>query len=96
MKQKSSIYNNSYKIGLTIFIAGVLVTSIIVVGLYNFFSPPIKNSSKKNEPIFYDESITDTIYVPKIETRVVHDTIKVYCKKKHCDEVHVATDTTKS
>jgi hypothetical protein len=96
MKQKSSIYNNSYKIGLGIFIVGVVVTSVVVTALYNVFLPSFKMTTKNDEPIFYEDSTIDTVYVPKIETRVVYDTIRVYCKKKHCEEVHVPTDSTKS
>lgn len=100
MKQKSSIYNNSYKIGLGIFIVGVVVTSVVVTAvvtaLYNVFLPSFKTTTKNDEPIFYDGSTIDTVYVPKIETRVVYDTVRVYCKKKHCEEVHVPTDSTKS
>lgn len=44
------------------------------------------------DTVFYDGP--DTIYLPNPQKIIVHDTFRIVCHKKHCEEVRVIKDTT--
>lgn len=95
MKNKNTIFSQSYKIGLTVFLVLVIIVSVITITLignldgYNFFK---KSEVKQSLEITNN---TDTVYVEKIKRVIEIDTLYISCKKKHCEEVHTTNDTLK-
>ena len=96
-KQKKSLYNSAYKIGISIFVVLVGIVSLIVIGITKSC-----NSGSKTKTITQDTMITtmDTVYLPNPNAVKVyiHDTIykTVPCTKRHCDVVKSTKDSTKS
>ena len=56
--------------------------------LLKFFN----QKTNMTDTVFYDGP--DTIYLPNPQKIIVHDTFRVVCHKKHCEEVKVIKDTT--
>ena len=95
MKNKNTIFSQSYKIGLTVFLVLVIILAVITITLVgnldgcNFFK---KSEARQSLEITNN---TDTVYVEKIKRVIEVDTLYISCKKKHCEEVHTTNDTLK-
>ena len=93
---KKSPYSNAYKIGLSVFIALVIILSTIVISVFKSCEPKVSKLFTKEtnmtDTIFYDGPYT--IYLPNPQKIIVHDTFRVVCHKKHCEDVKVIKDTT--
>ena len=95
MKNKNTIFSQSYKIGLTVFLVLVIILAVITITLVgnldgcNFFK---KSEVRQSLEITNN---TDTVYVEKIKRVIEVDTLYISCKKKHCEEVHTTNDTLK-
>jgi len=96
-KQRKSIYNSAYKIGITIFVVLVAIVSLIVIGVTKSC-----NTGTNTKLLTHDSMITkmDTVYLPNPNAVkvVVHDTVykTTPCTKRHCDIIKSTKDSTKS
>jgi hypothetical protein len=95
-KQRKSIYDSAYKIGVSVFVVLVGIVSLIVIGITK------SCGSTKTKIVTQDTMITtvDTVYLPNPNAvkEYVHDTVykTVPCTKRHCDFVKSTKDSTKS
>jgi hypothetical protein len=95
-KQRKSVYNSAYKIGISVFVVLVGIVSLIVIGITK------SCSGSKTKVVTQDTMITmmDTVYLPNPNAVkvAVHDTVykTAPCTKKHCDVVKSTKDSTKS
>jgi hypothetical protein len=95
-KQKKSVYNSAYKIGISVFVVLVGVVSLIVISITKSYR------GTKTKIVTQDTMITtvDTVYLPNPNAvkEYVHDTVykTVICTKKHCDVIKSTKDSTKS
>ena len=96
-KQKKSVYNFTYKVGVSVFLSLVAIVSIIVISITNSFESPFKTKSITQDTIVAQ---TDTLYLPNPNAVkvIVHDTVykTATCTKKHCDVVKITNDSSKS
>lgn len=96
MKKKNTIFSQSYKVGITIFLILVVILSTIVVSLIRGFNgESLYNKSKVKETSSPTNSEPDTVYVDVIKKIIETDTLYVTCKKKHCEDIHTTIDTIK-
>ncbi len=90
MKKKPSMFSQSYKVGISIFIGLSLIVSFILFTIFR----SIDGVSFKKEKLETEESydiendIPDTVKVSVEKVVTVVDTFYVQCKKNHCDELH--------
>jgi len=97
-KEKKSVYNFAYKVGISVFIILVAIVSFIVITL---FTKSFNTSTKVNIQS-HDSLITmmDTVYLPNPNAVkvVIHDTFykTTTCTKRHCDVLKTTKDTSKS
>ena len=95
MKNKNTIFSQSYKIGLTVFLVLVTIVSVITITLVgNLDGCDFLKKSEVKQSLEITNN-TDTVYVEKIKRVVEVDTLYISCKKKHCEEVHTTNDTLK-
>lgn len=94
MKKKQSIFSQSYKVGVAIFVGLTLIVSFTLFSIFRVLDSTIlkKDNTKTEEIPENVEYVHDTIYKDKPVT--VIDTFYVPCRKKHCDEIHVVTKDT--
>ena len=94
MKKKQSIFSQSYKVGVAIFIGLTLIVSFTLFSIFRILDSTIlkKDDVKTEEVLENVEYVHDTIYKDKPIT--VIDTFYVSCRKKHCDDIHVVNKDT--
>jgi len=95
-KQKKSVYNFAYKVGISVFVVLVSIVSLIIITVTKSCDSPIKSKTNTMDTIVGQ---IDTVYLPNPNAVkvVVRDTIykTATCTKKHCDVVKSTKDTSK-
>jgi len=89
-KEKKSMYESSYKIGVSVFVVLVILVSTVVITIARNCKPP-QLFSKKN--VYHTDTIflQDTVFLPNPNPvkQIVHDTVykQIPCTKKHVEPI---------
>lgn len=96
MKKKPSMFSQSYKVGVSIFIGLSLIVSFILFTIFRSIDDvSFKKEKSKTEEFYEVENNTpDTVKVSVEKIVTVIDTFYIQCKKNHCDEVHTSKKDT--
>ena len=87
-KEKKSMYQSSYRIGVSIFVILVILVSTVVITVARTCKPP-QLFGKKD--VYHTDTIIqqDTIFLPNPNPvrQVIHDTVykSIPCSKKHIE-----------
>ena len=98
-KEKKSMYQSSYRIGVSIFVILVILVSTVVITVARTCKPP-QLFGKKD--VYHTDTIflQDTVFLPNPNPirQIVHDTVykQIPCTKKHYEPTKsVKKDTIK-
>ena len=89
-KEKKSMYESSYKIGVSIFVVLVILVSSVVITIVKSCKPP-QLFGKKD--VYHTDTIIqqDTVFLPNPNPvrQIVHDTVykQIPCTKKHVEPI---------
>lgn len=75
-QKKSNKFGSLYVLGLSVLLAPLL---IVLIGIMLYITHSIKEVKPKETPIKKEtEKVVEKVYI--------HDTVRISCKRKHCDE----------